>query len=168
MDDNLTPDQRSLVNEYIEYYGFAGYKKLLDSFGRNRHSDIGNMYGRMRYNALQQVLDKVETFRAMKITGDFSRMENNHRMISNHEGEPERVWTSKDGREIPISRMSDQHLHNTILLIDRNMSKGCHKIGVNEDLADMLDKMEAERIKRGLHLPLVPLKSLAYRKGEIS
>lgn len=77
------------------------------------------------------------------------------------------MWTTKDGREISIKDMEDSHLHNTILFLDRHMYEGANFIGVNTDLAETLIKMEEERINRGMPLPIIPFKSLAYIKGEI-
>ena len=92
---------------------------------------------------------------------------NHHKVMSKDEESLERVWTSADGREIPISRMKDDHLHNTILLIDRRIERGEWSIGQNEDLMELRSEMEAERERRKLPMPLIPIKSLAYRKGEI-
>jgi len=77
----------------------------------------------------------------------------------------ERFWITGTGRPMPISAMKDDHLHNTILMVDRTIADGCDSIGGNEDLANLLDELEDERIHRGLHLPLIPLISLEYRKG---
>ena len=77
----------------------------------------------------------------------------------------ERFWITRTGRSMPISEMTDDHLHNTILMVDRTIAEGCDSIGGNQDLANMLDELEDERIHRGLHLPLIPLTSLEYRKA---
>jgi len=77
----------------------------------------------------------------------------------------ERFWITGTGRPMPISAMKDDHLHNTILMVDRTIAEGSRSIGGNEDLANLLDELEDERIHRGLHLPLIPLISLEYRKG---
>lgn len=79
----------------------------------------------------------------------------------------ERMWYTATGRAMGISRMNDDHLHNTILLVDRTIADGGDQIGNNTDLANLLNELEDERIFRGLHLPLVPFISLEYRKGNI-
>ena len=79
----------------------------------------------------------------------------------------ERMWYTATGRAMGISRMNDDHLHNTILLVDRTIANGDDEIGNNKDLANLLNELEDERIFRGLHLPLVPFISLEYRKGNI-
>ena len=89
-----------------------------------------------------------------------------HMLVESKDGRKmERVWYTATGRAIGISRMDDDHLHNTILLVDRNIANGETIIGNNKDLAHLLNELEDERIHRGLHLPLVPLISLEYRKG---
>lgn len=67
---------------------------------------------------------------------------------------------------MPISAMQDDHLHNTILLVDRTIAEGGDQIGNNTGLANLLNELEDERIHRGLHLPLVPFISIEYRKGK--
>lgn len=79
----------------------------------------------------------------------------------------ERMWYTATGRAMGISRMNDDHLHNTILLVDRTIAEGGDQVGNNRGLADLLNELEDERIHRGLHLPLVPFISLEYRKGNI-
>lgn len=32
----------------------------------------------------------------------------------------EGIWTTKDGRRIPITEMSDRHIENTIRMLERN------------------------------------------------
>lgn len=77
----------------------------------------------------------------------------------------ERMWYTATGRAMGISRMNDDHLHNTILLVDRTIAEGGDQVGNNTDLAGLLNELEDERIHRGLHLPLVPYISIEYRKG---
>ena len=77
----------------------------------------------------------------------------------------ERFWYTGTGRPMPISAMNDDHLHNTILLVDRTIDMGFDTVGNNRDLAGLLNELEDERIHRGLHLPLIPYISLEYRKG---
>lgn len=77
----------------------------------------------------------------------------------------ERFWYTNRGYPMPISAMNDDHLHNTILLVDRTLTKGIDTVGNNRDLAGLLNELEDERIHRGLHLPLIPYISLEYRKG---
>ncbi len=90
-----------------------------------------------------------------------------HRLEQSKDGRKmERMWYTANGRAMGISRMKDDHLHNTILLVDRSIANGETSIGMNEDLAHLLNELEDERIHRGLHLPLVPLISLEYRKGK--
>lgn len=92
-----------------------------------------------------------------------------HMLVESKDGRKmERVWYTGNGRAIGISRMNDDHLHNTILLVDRNIAAGEDQVGINKDLAHLLNELEDERIHRGLHLPLVPLISLEYRKGNHS
>lgn len=76
----------------------------------------------------------------------------------------ERMWYTATGRAMGISRMDDDHLHNTILKVDREIFYGGESIGMNTDLPNLLTELEDERIHRGLHLPLVPYISLEYRK----
>lgn len=92
--------------------------------------------------------------------------------VDNHTRQPskdgrkmERFWYTVTGRMMPISSMNDDHLHNTILMVDRAIADGYDTISNNQDLANLLDELEDERIHRGLHLPLIPYKSLKYRKG---
>lgn len=90
----------------------------------------------------------------------------NHMRAPSKDGRKmERMWYTATGRAMGISRMNDDHLHNTILLVDRTIADGGDQIGNNTDLAHLLNELEDERIHRGLHLPLVPFKSLEYRKG---
>ena len=92
-----------------------------------------------------------------------------HMLVESKDGRKmERVWYTATGRAMGISRMNDDHLHNTILLVDRNIAAGENQVGMNKDLAHLLNELEDERIHRGLHLPLVPLISLEYRKGNHS
>lgn len=78
------------------------------------------------------------------------------------------IWTTKDGREVEVRNMDNGHLHNTILMIDRYLNDGVKLIGKNKNLAETLKRMEEERTNRGMPLPLIPIKSLAYIKGEIT
>lgn len=77
----------------------------------------------------------------------------------------ERFWYTINGHAMPISAMNDDHLHNSILLVDRTIASGADQLGNNRDLAGLLNELEDERIHRGLHLPLIPYISLEYRKG---
>lgn len=92
-------------------------------------------------------------------------VDNNMRQPSADGRKMERFWHTITGRMMPISSMKDDHLHNTILMVDRAIANGFYAIGNNQDLANLLDELEDERIHRGLHLPLMPYKSLDYRKG---
>lgn len=97
-----------------------------------------------------------------------NKIRDNHMRVESKDGRKmERVWYTGNGKAIGISRMDDDHLHNTILMVDRNIANGMDTTGLNHDLAGLLNELEDERIHRGLHLPLVPLKSLEYRKGNI-
>lgn len=73
-------------------------------------------------------------------------------------------WTTNDRREIYISDMDDDHLHNTILFIDRAIRNGHMAFSKNHNLPHFLSVMEDERTHRGLPMPLLPIKSLAYRR----
>lgn len=92
-------------------------------------------------------------------------IDDNMRQVSKDGRKMERFWCVRDGRSVPISSLKDDHLHNTILMVDRAIANGQCTIGYNRNLANLLDELEDERIHRGLHLPLMPYKSLDYRKG---
>lgn len=124
----------------------------------------------------QKLTSRVRTMLASlpDINGIHDRARKSDGAVDRHMRQPskdgrkmERFWVTNTGHRMPISAIKDDHLHNTILMVDRNIAAGCSRIGGNEDLANMLDELEDERIHRGLHLPLVPLISLEYRKGKI-
>lgn len=92
-------------------------------------------------------------------------VDNNMRQPSKDGRKMERFWIMGNNRPMPISAMNDDHLHNTILMVDRAIANGESAVGMNQNLANLLDELEDERIHRGLHLPLMPYKSLEYRKG---
>ena len=59
-----------------------------------------------------------------------------------HEAEPP-TWTTKEGEEIRVRDMDDDHLLNTIVYLERTY-------GHEEYLPFMWEDMEDERIRRGL------------------
>jgi len=73
----------------------------------------------------------------------------------------ERVWVTKEGREIPYSKLSDSHLLNIIRMMDRNVhyclygnprgEMAVYYADLYVEQADFtLDGLEAEAAKRGL------------------
>lgn len=146
-----------IYNQFYSTFGKAGMRQALDGFTVD-YKHFGQVHGRHREIVVRRMKNALN--HEMSLT--------NHRRVMSKDGERvERVWVSKDGREKPISRMDDDHLHNTILFIDRMMADGYWHLGRNADLPALLEEMEAERIRRNLPLPLVPIKSLAFRKGEM-
>lgn len=153
----MREDENDVIQTFYSMFGQFGMKKALDGFGTN-YTSIDRVGGRRREVVLNRMKSAIN-----------SRMSlDNHRKVMTEDKERlERAWIDARGREHPISRMKDDHLHNTILLIDRRIDRGEWCIGQNEDLMELLTEMEAERERRKLPMPLIPIKSLAYRKGEI-
>jgi hypothetical protein len=146
-----------IYNRFYTEFGKAGVKKVLDGFG-TEYDHFGQVWGNHREVVL----------RRMKNALNHKTSVDNHRMVTSKDEERiERVWIAANGREYPISRMKDDHLHNTILLIDRRVRNGEWRVGQNEDLMELVSMMDEERQRRKLPLPLIPIKSLNYRKGEI-
>lgn len=81
-------------------------------------------------------------------------------------------WRTADGREMLISDMEDSHLHNAILHLERFRDEQLEELEFPNDnhirnIQRKLDILESERLRRGLPIPLVPYKTLAYRRGEV-
>lgn len=146
----------AIISEYQLLFDEKTYKSTLRNFSRGETS-FYNMTGANK----RKFIDLLITHMVDK----GNKAYRNTTAISKDERKMERVWYTKNGRFMGISYMDDDHLHNTILMVDRGIAEGWTKIGANENLANLLDELEEERIHRGLHMPLVPFKSLKYRKG---
>lgn len=147
-----------IYNKFYTMFGKAGMDKVLDGFG-TRYKHFGEVNGRRREIVVKRMKQALATQKAPS----------NHSMAMSRDGERlERVWIAATGREIPLSEMKDDHLHNTILLIDRRMAEGEWVIGGNEDLAELLAEMDQERQRRKMPLPLIPIISLPYRKRRMN
>jgi hypothetical protein len=155
--EGLSIDEIYLVGRFNDMFGEDGLKKVTDGFGR-KYSCIGNIPYKKR-----EIV-----FRRMRNAINNQHNLDNHRKVMSSDGSRlERVWVTKDGREIPISKMKDDHLNNTILFIDRKISEGFLDLPSNKKLSDILKEMEEERLRRKMPLPLVPIKTLTYRKGNV-
>lgn len=76
-------------------------------------------------------------------------------------------WKMKDGNFMQIADMKDDHLLNTILFIEKIRDEdSSEQSWWATSLYQSYDAMEAERVKRELPFPLIPLKSIEYRQGE--
>jgi hypothetical protein len=161
-DDNLRSvmnngGYQAIIDEYIRAFGQAGYENMLRNFGTH-NTDFWSMSNTRRRNCLDKMINE--------LTDKHTTMKSRHTTVPSKDGRKmERIWYTRDGRAMGISHMDDDHLHNTILFVDKRIAESSSSIGMNKDLADMLDELEDERIFRGLHLPLVPYKTLDYRKG---
>ncbi len=148
-----------IYNQFYTMFGKAGFKRVLDGFGyMGQGADEKHFHqltGRTREIVTQRMRDALK----------HETVKNKHRMVMKSDNSAlERVWVAADGRETPISKMKDGHLHNTILMIDRRIEEGQWVIGRNEDLQELRAMMEEERERRGMPMPLIPIKSLEWRK----
>jgi len=152
----------TIYNQFYSMFGKAGFKRVLDGFGTlgvgadEKH--FHQLTGRTREVVVQRMKEALK----------HETVKNNHRVVMKADGSSlERVWVAANGREYPLSKMKDDHLHNTILLIDRKMrDEGVWTIGRNEDLSELLAMMEEERHARGMPMPLIPIKSLEWRRNQ--
>lgn len=118
-------------------FGKSGVKQVLDGFGC-QYEHFHQLSGRAREVVVQRMKEALK----------HETVKNKHRMVMKSDNSAlERVWVAADGRETPISKMGDGHLHNTILLIDRRIEQGQWVIGRNEDLQELRAMMEEEREK---------------------
>lgn len=159
----LESDEYLLVNEFRDKFGSSGYKSMLRNYGPH-YDDVTEMPRKRFKHCIKQMKEQLKIHTARNILGDTAKLRENHRLVMSDEERLERVWTTANGREIPVSKMEDDHLHNTILFIDRKMREGAWCLGINEDLPELIIEMEEERIRREIPLPLVPIKSLSYRR----
>lgn len=139
-------------------------------YSGSKGADIAVTWRKLDNTMWEHLIMKMPDIREINKKNAYdTRPTHKHMLVESQDGRKmERVWYIATGREIPISRMNDDHLHNTILLVDRNIAAGEDQVDLNTDLAHLLNELEDERIHRGLHLPLVPLISLEYRKGNHS
>lgn len=147
-----------IYNKFYTMFGKAGMDKVLDGFGTS-YKHFGEVHGRRREIVVKR----------MKQALDANKAPSNHSRAMSRDGERlERCWITATGHEMPLSEMKDDHLHNTILMIDRRMAQGKWGIGGNEDLPELLFEMEQERQRRKMPMPLIPIISLAYRKRRMT
>jgi len=70
----------------------------------------------------------------------------------------EQIWRCHDGRSMPISDMDDEHLANSINMINRGMDAVGRRVGPRT--ANLLDALELESEMRSMGLkprkPRVP------------
>lgn len=71
------------------------------------------------------------------------------------------MWTTREGKTMKISDMTDDHLCNTILYLSRRIKEVCSLL--TYPLEEKLKPLEKERERRGLPTPLIPIASLEYR-----
>lgn len=156
-----------MVQEYKDEFGAAEYRSMLKNFGPH-YDDVTELPSARLKKCLSMMNEQLGLHKARRMMGDERYIKKNHRLVmSKDETKLERVWVTATGREMPISRMKDDHLHNTILKIDRSISEGVYRIGANEDLPELLEVMEVERTERGMPMPLIPIKSLEWRKQNV-
>lgn len=149
-----------VYNQFYAMFGEAGLKKVLDGFGFRSQGvhRFNQCHGRQREVIVRRMREALK----------HEVMVNKHRMVMKSDNSAlERVWVAANGQEFPISKMKDDHLHNTILMIDRKIAEGAWVIGRNEDLQELRAMMEEERERRGMPMPLIPIKSLEWRKKTI-
>lgn len=145
---------QKIGREYVKQFGSEGLRNMLRCFGKNKQR-------------ITQLGPRQLDMLVANMTREMREGQDKHMRQPSKDGRKmERIWITNDGRHTPISEMDDDHLHNTILFVDRMLDRGAYRVGANEDLADMLNELEDERIFRDLHLPLVPIKTLKFRKGE--
>lgn len=162
----LSSDEYLLVQQFKDFFGVQQYRSMLKNFGPH-YDDVTELSSKRMNKCLKMMKEQIDLHNAREILTqrDKSKLRDNHRRVmSKDDSRIERVWITKTGREMPISRMKDDHLHNTILLLDRSIAYGTWRLGLNEDLPDLLVEMESERKRRKMPLPLIPLKSLEYRR----
>lgn len=168
--NDLSADDYVMVQEYKDVFGTADYRSMLRNFGAH-YDDVTELPYQRKAKCLSMLREQLNLHNArgmLSINGSKSRLSKNQRLVmSKDETRLERVWVTATDREMPISAMKDGHLHNTILLIDRKMRDGNWCIGRNEDLPELLMFMEEERERRGMPMPLVPIKSLEWRKQNV-
>jgi hypothetical protein len=152
-----------VYNKFYSTFGKAGWIKVIDGFGvYGGRFDAATRFDQLTGRAREVVLTRMRN----ALNHEMS-VANHRKVMSKDEARIERVWVAATGREYPISRMDDNHLHNTILLIDRKVADGEWVIGANTDLPELFEEMEAERERRKMPLPLIPIKSLEWRKSNV-
>lgn len=67
--------------------------------------------------------------------------------ITYEEEEDPSIWTTRDGTEIPITGMSDQHLSNARKHLTRKMKIPQEKAAL-EDILQKVGRLEAEQERR--------------------
>jgi hypothetical protein len=163
----LSATQYLVVQEFKSEFGNDEYKSMCRNFGKYKE-DVSELSGYQLEKCISMMQEQINLLKARRLTGDYTNMSRNHRLVmSKDESKLERVWVTQNGYEMPISKMKDDHLHNTILLIDRSISKGMYRLGGNEDLPELLEMLEVERTERGMPMPLIPIKSLEWRKANV-
>lgn len=157
--DLLQPEtDQEIHDKFVSMFGAKGLKKAFDGFGYGtEYTELRQFSGRKREIVMKRMREAIRN--------DLN-LANHRKVMSKDNKRVERVWVTADGREMPISRMDDDHLNNTILFIDRKMVEGVWRLDKNEDLAEILQEMEEERVRRKMPLPLFTIKSLAYRKKQ--
>lgn len=167
----INENDKKIISLFVNRYSKAEALEIFQKHGGKRLSDLDS-YG--RHHALREMMMAVRRYDMRP-----SVVSDNHKKVMNvktkdiisdvvggsFKREAETLyWTTNDWEEIYISDMDDDHLHNTILFIDRTISSGKMAFSKNHNLPHFLSVMEDERIHRGLPMPLLPIKSLAYRR----
>lgn len=161
-------EAKKLSAEYIVRKGQDAYLRLLGhykSIGCERPTKYSHLNQWQKVKFIERMKDDLDVQNIMGELTNQQRNAKNLRMVMNSENtKVERIWVTATGRELPVSKMEDNHLHNTILFIFRALHEGQLVIGRNREILDFYHIMEKERINRGMPLPLVPYKSLKFRR----
>ena len=82
------------------------------------------------------------------------------------------IWKTADNETMHYTDMTDTHLHNSILYLERALDEDSEDFICDDDdfkICTMmkLELLNEERLERGLPIPLVPYISLEYRRNNL-